>query len=242
MPSPLERKPRPGLPALATTLAAMLVLAGSLLWFEPYLTRKQQPVAEVSDPAALFAVTEFTVPRHQRACMSGVTVDPNSRIAEFQLRQPEPAPGGGPPVELVLNATGYRGVAKVSGGYPGGRVTLPLIPPGRALIATACFINRGSTTVLLDGTSESRTVSRSTTLIEGRPVTGDIALTFLDDRQRSLLDRLGELFGHASVLTDRLIPVWLIWVLALLVAFGVPIGVLGAFYRALQEDEASAAG
>src|ERR1700720_4457068 len=129
MRSPLQRRPRPGLPAVATALAAMLVLAGALLWFEPYLTRKRQPVAEVSDPAALFAVTEFTVPRHQRACMSGVTVDPNSRLAEFQLRPARPTRGGGPPVELVLNGTGYQGVVKVPGGYPGGGVTLPLTPP-----------------------------------------------------------------------------------------------------------------
>src|SRR2546425_1234210 len=124
MPSPLQRKPRPGLPALATTLAAMLVLAGSLLWFEPYLTRKQQPVAEVSDPAALFAVTEFTVPPHRQACMSAVTVDPNSRLAEFHLRPAKATLSGGPPVQLLFSATGYRASVQVPGGYPGGSVAL----------------------------------------------------------------------------------------------------------------------
>jgi hypothetical protein len=243
MPRGPLRTAHPGRAALATALAGVLILTGSLVWFMPYLTRKQQPVAGVPDPAALLAVSEFAVPAHQQACMSAVTVEPDSRLAAFQLRPAKATPGGGPPVELVLSAPGYRGVVEVPGGYPGGGVELPLSPaPRSAVIAEACFLNRGSTVVLLDGTTETRTVSRSATLVNGRPVPGDIALTLLQGSPQSLLDRIGEAFGHASNLTDRLIPVWLIWVLALLVAFGVPISMLGAFYLALQEDELTSAG
>lgn len=241
MPNPAPRSRRVGLPALAALLAAGLILAGVLLWFRPYLTRKQQSVAEVPAPTALFAVSEFAVPPRQQACMSSVTVDPNSDLAQFQLRPAKPTPGGGPPIELILSAPGYRATADVPGGYPGGGVTLALAPPTRALIGTACFLNRGKTPVLLDGTTEPRTVARPGTTIDGKSVVGDIALTFLDSRQLSLLDRLGEVFGHASNLTDRLVPVWLIWILAVLVAFGAPIGIVSAFYVALREDEAGAA-
>ena len=233
---------RPGLPALAAGLAGVLVLAGLLAWFVPYLTRKQQFVAEVPAPAAFYAITEFAVAPHQQACMNAVTVDQNSRLAQFQLRPAKPTPGGGPPVDLVLSAAGYRGVVHVPGGYPASSVALPLAPPDRALLATACFVNRGSTVVLLDGTAEARTISRSAMLIDGTAVSGDIALTFTDNRLRSLSDRLGEVFGHASNLTDRLIPVWLIWVLAILVAFGAPIAVLTAFYLALKTDEPAGTG
>jgi len=52
----------------------------------------------------------------------------------------------------------------------------------------------------------------------------------------SVLTELGVLFGHASNLTDGLIPVWLIWLIAPLVAFGVPIALILAFYSALLED------
>jgi hypothetical protein len=227
----------PGLPILAAALIAALVLAGALIWFRPYLTHKQQPVAEVPAPAALFAVSEFSVPPRGQACMSSVTMVPAVRVAEFHLRPSKPTPRGGPPVDLVLSAPGYRAVLSVPGGYPGGSVALPIAPPRRAEIGTACFINRGATTVLLDGTTEPRTVSRSGVQIDGRSVVGDIALTFLEGRPSSLLDRLGEVFSHASNLTDRLVPVWLIWMLALLVAFGVPIATITAFWRSLREDE-----
>jgi hypothetical protein len=226
--------------ARAAVLAAALILLGSLIWFRPYLTHTSQPIASVPDPRALFVLSEFPVPAHQQACMDSVSVDSNSRIAEFQLRPAKPSPRGGPPVELVLSGAGYRGVVKVPGGYPGGDVTLPFSPPTHTLVGSACFINRGGSTVLLDGTAEPRTVARSKTSIDGRAVPGDIALTFLDNRQRSLLDRLGEVFGHVSILTDRLLPVWLIWILAVLVALGVPLGTLMAFYLALREDDAAA--
>ena len=70
---------------------------------------------------------------------------------------------------------------------------------------------------------------------------GDISLTFLDTRPHSLLGRAGTIFEHASNLTDNLIPVWLIWILAVLILFGVPLGMLAAFYWALREDEAAGA-
>ncbi len=230
---------RPGIAALATALAALLLLAGALVWFRPFLTSKQQPVASVPDPAALFAVTPFTLKPGERACMSAVAMEPDARVAEFQLRPVTPLPQGGPPVNLVLSAPGYRAVLAVPGGYPGGSVALPIAPPPRSEIGTACFLNRGRTPVNLIGTSEPRTVSRSTTTIDGRSVVGDIALTFAQSGSSTLLERLGEAFRHASNLTDGLLPVWLIWVLTVLVALGVPLATLAAFYLAMREDGAA---
>lgn len=230
---------RPGTAALATGLAALLLLAGALIWFEPFLTRKQQPVASVPGPAALLAVTPFTVKPGQQACMDEVTMEPDGRIAEFQLRPVKPVPQGGPPVDLVLSAPGYRALLAVPGGYPGGSVALPIVPPRRSEIGTACFVNRGRTAVNLIGTTEPRTVSRSTTTIDGRSVVGDIALTFADSRSRTLLERLGEAFRHASNLTGGLLPVGLIWALTALVALGVPLATLAAFYLTMREDESA---
>jgi hypothetical protein len=226
---------------LAGALASAIVLAGVLIWFVPYLRRHNESVAEAPTPAAVFAVSEFPVPPHGRACMLYVTVDPESRLAEFRLRPAKPRVAAlGPPVELVLSAPGYRGAVKVPGGYGGGSVALPLTPrPTHELITTACFYNLGRSSVLLDGTDETRTLSRSTTELDGKPVPGDVALTFLDNRPRSLLSRLPEVFAHASNLTDGLVPVWLIWLIAVLVALAVPGGVVAAFYVAMREDESS---
>jgi hypothetical protein len=224
-------------PVLAVCVGAAIVVVGTLLWIGPYLTRTAQPVSGVPAPSALDALTEFSVAPRRQACLSTVTIDPNSRQAQFELRPAKPTSRGGPPVELVLSASDYRSTALVPGGYPGGSAAVAIAPPRHSVIGTACFVNRGSSPVLLVGTSEPRTISRSAMVVDGKPVVGDVALTFLDSGSRSLLDRLGEIFGHASNLTDRLIPVWLIWALAILVGIGVPVLMLAAFYRAVREDE-----
>jgi hypothetical protein len=238
MPS-LRRLPRTSV--LALTLAVVLVVACVLVWFVPYLTRKEQWPAGVPDPPALLSVTEFAVPPGGQACVGDVTIDARSRLAQIALR-PKPPVKLGPPVEIVLSGGGYEGKVHVPDGYGGGIAALPIEPaPTRTVIGTACFFNRGHHTVLLDGTSETRTLSRSPTELQGKVAPGDIALTLLDNRPRSLFSQLGEVFGHASNLTDRLVPVWLIWVLAVIVAVAVPVCALGAFYLALREDEASGA-
>jgi hypothetical protein len=225
---------------LVVAVGSVLILAGALFWFVPYLTRSRQSVAEIPSPPALKAISEFAVPPGQQACMSSVAITPNSRLAKFRLRTGTAQ--GGPPIALILRGFGYQARAREAGGYATGNLTLPIVPPRHALIGTACFANLGRSTVLLDATAEPRTVSRSATRIDGRPVVGDVALAFLDSRRPSLLDRTGEMFAHASNLTDHLMPVWLIWVLAVVLAFGVPIGTVAAFYVALREDDAAWAG
>jgi hypothetical protein len=228
----------PGFADAAVALLLGLVLLGALAWFRPYLTRKQPSASSVPAPTALLVVSQFPVSAHREACMNSVAIEPDSRLAEFQLHPAKLTPGGGPAVDLVLSGPGYRSVNHIPGGYPGGGVSLAITPPPHAVIGTACFINRGTTTLLLAGSTEPRTVSRSATVVAGRRVLGDIALAFSDNRPRSLLDRLGEIFGHASNLTDHLVPVWLIWILAVLVGLGVPCGIAAALYLALREDAA----
>jgi hypothetical protein len=188
-------------------------------------------------PPPLFVLSQFAVPPGGQACMSAVTITPESQVAEFQLHPATMTPRGGPPLDLVLSAPGYRSVLAVPGGYPGGSVELPISPPRHAEIGSACFVNRGHSAVLLPGSAEARTVARSTTLIDGKSVVGDIALTFSQRAQQSLLSRIGAAFAHASNLTDHLLPAWLIWLIAVLVAFGVPAAVIASLYLALRESE-----
>ncbi|MGN6372007.1 MAG: hypothetical protein ACTHM1_03320 [Solirubrobacteraceae bacterium] len=220
---------------MAATMAAFL-LAGAFIWYKPFLERDSQPPASIPAPPPMFVVAPFPVPAHREACMRSVTLDPNGRVATFQLRPAKPLPAGGPPVDLVLSAPGYKAVASVPGGYPGGGVSVPVTPPRRPEIGTACFVNRGTTSVVFTGTTEARTIARPTTTVAGRPVPGDIALSFFDSRSRSLLSRLDEVFSHASALTDRLVPTWLIWGIAICAALGMPAMVIVAFCRSLSES------
>jgi hypothetical protein len=224
----------------ALTVAAVgciLVLVGGLVLFVPYLARTRRSVAEVPSPPALASISRFAVAPGKEACMSSVAITPTSRVAQFRLRTRTRTAQAGARIELILRGSGYETRTRVAEGRTSPLVAVPIVAPMHALIGTACFANRGRTTVLLAGTTEPRTISRSTTRIAGRAVAGDIALAFLDDRRRSLLDRASEIIGHASNLTDGLVPVWLIWILAVLVAFGVPVGTMAAFYLAMTEDE-----
>jgi len=235
---------------VTTAIAAALILIGGLLWFGPYLTRKRQATAGVPTPfvspkgqeiARGPVLHAFRVPPGQQACMDSITIEPSSRTTKFQLRPAQLTEHGGPPVELVLSAPGYREISQLPGGYLGGSETVSVTPPQRAVVGSACFVNRGHSTVVLEGITQPQTVFRAATTIGGRPVSGEIALTFLG-RKRSLLARLGEVFGHVSVLTDRLIPTWLVWLLAFLITLGVPLGVLTALYLAVREDDAATTG
>jgi hypothetical protein len=232
--APNGLKPRPA--SLLLALASALILAAAFFWFMPYLTDRRNALSEIPAPPAHRAIVNFRVPPSRQACMSSIGMTPTSRVAQFQLRPAAGAARAGPPIELILSGSGYEARARTPGGYTQpDTVHLDVAAPRHALIAEACFLNRGVTPALLNGTTESRTVSRSATRIDGIPVAGDIALAFLDHPKRALVDRLGEIFGHASRLTDGLVPVWLIWFLAVLVAFGVPIATMAAFYVALQE-------
>lgn len=228
--------------ALVAAFMMLLIVGGGLIWWRPFLERNRQPVASVSAPVGLFTADNFSVPAQGKACMTSVAFEPEGRLASFGLRPATTSPKGGPPVDLVLSAHGYRAVLHVPGGYPGGSVLLPIAPPPRSEVGQACFVNRGHSTVLLTGTNEPRSVSRSLMTIDGRSVVGDVALAFYDNRQRSLLSSLDEVFAHASALTDRLVPVWLIWVVAALVFVGAPAAATCALLFALREDEARARG
>lgn len=234
----------PGIPSrargtarAATTVAAAVILCGGLLLFGSYLLHRERPLAGTPAPPALFNATVFTLPTHQRACMGSITLPPRGRILQLDLREAPSGTHGSSPIDAVLSAPGYRAVAHVPGEQSEGLVEVPIHPPPHPVVGSVCLINRGNAPLALAGSTEARSVSRATLTINGKATTGDIALTFLYDRRQSRLARLGEVFDHASNLTDRLVPVWLIWILAISVLFTVPIGTVALFRRALREDE-----
>lgn len=231
-PKPLRLSPA----AIAALVASVFVVAGALVWFLPYLTQKRAFVADVAAPPPLFTLSEISVPARGQACLSDVTVEPNARQAQFTVRPGVTSPTGGPPFQLILQAPGYRSVTRLAGGYPGGAANLPISAPTRAVIGTACFANQGRIPLALSGSMEARTISRSKLTVDQKPVPGDVTLSFIDGRDRSLLDDLGTVFARASRLTDGLVPTWCVWALALAIVLGLPAGAIAAFYVALRES------
>lgn len=213
---------------------AGVVGLGLLLLFGFYLLHSERPIAGTPAPRALFKATLFTIPVRGSACMSSTTLPPNGRILQLQLG--ETGAHGSPPLDALLTAPGYRELAHLAGEQEEGPVQLPVHPPRRYVMGSVCLVNRGNTPAVLAGSTEPRSISRSKLTINGKPKEGDIALTFLDSRGQSRLSRLGQVFGHASNLTDHLIPVWLVWTIAIAALLAVPTAVAALFRRALKED------
>jgi hypothetical protein len=221
----------------ALVLAAVAVV-GLLALFASYLLHKERPVAGTPAPRALFTATHFTIPARGSACMSSLTLPPSGRILALELGEAVSEARGSPPLEVLLTAPGYRAVAHVPGEQAEGEVQVPVRPPPRYLIGSACLMNRGSTPAALLGSTEPRSASRVKLVVNGKPTDGDIALTFFSSRRESRLSRLGQVFGRASNLTDHLIPVWLVWTLAITVLLAIPTATVAMFRRAVREDEA----
>jgi hypothetical protein len=222
---------------VAAVVVGAVVVLGALILLVSYLLHSERAIAGTPAPRALFKATVFTLPAHGRACMSLTTLPPNGRILQLELAEVSASSHGTPPIDALLTAPGYRELAHLPGEQPEGEAQLPIRPPRRYMIGTTCLINQGGTAVGIAGSTEPRSISRSELTINGTPMAGDIALTFLGAHAKSRLSRLSEVFEHASNLTDHLIPVWLVWVLALATLFLVPIATVALFYRALQEGE-----
>lgn len=224
-------------PRAAGTVIAGVVVLGLLVSFTSYLLHKERPLAGTPAPRALFKATLFTIPAHGRACMSDTTLPPNGRILQLELGEVSGGAHGNPPIDALLTAPGYSELAHLPSEQGEGAVQLPIRPPPHYVVGSVCLINRGGTPAGLAGSTEPRSISRSMLTINGKGAAGDIALTFLDSRPQSRLSRLGEVFGHASNLTDHLIPVWLVWIIAVTALLAVPVATVAFFRRALREDE-----
>lgn len=240
-----------GIAGRGTLVAALIVLAGTLAVFVPYLLRKRAISGGVPAAPALFVATEYALAPGRSACMGSVAVEAGSDLARFAAR-PASAPvaggatmpgvgkrssaGARPAVELVISAADYRTSALAPAGSGYKLLSVPIVQPKHALLANACFTDRGATGVALEGSSEARTVSRSPTTLAGVSVVGGVALAFQRRPRHSLLSALGILFEHASRLTEGLLPVWLLWAFAVLVGLGLPLCSLAALHSALRAD------
>jgi hypothetical protein len=233
-----QTSPRPrSLARTAAALAAAVIAAGALLLLGFYLLHKEKPIAGTPAPRALFKTAVFTIHPQERACLSPVTLPRRGDLMQLEVREVQTGAHGIPPVEAILNAPGYHATASLPAEEPEGVVGLPVQPPPHDVIGSICLVNRGTSPVGLAGSTEARSVSRVQLTLNGRPTAGDIALTFLKNRPQSRLSRIAEVFEHASNLTDRLIPAWLIWLLAVVALCAVPVGTVAFIHRALREDE-----
>jgi hypothetical protein len=221
----------------AVIAAVVVIVAGLAVAAPGYLTHRRDYVAVTPQAPTAGIATPFLLPGHSRACMDSVALDRHSEQARLQFATPRTR---AVPLEVTLSGPGYRTSGRSAGRSADGQtVTVPVRPPPRSLIATACVRNLCGRPVDLGGVHD-RSRSRSSVFVDGSPNPIGFVLTFYERRPTSILSRLPVSLQRMDVLRPGVVVPATLWLLAALFLAGVPAAAVWAFGRALREDGADA--
>jgi len=214
-------------------IGAFVALA-AIFWL-PWATKKRPVVASIPVPPAQFTVTPAPLKPGQTACMTQVTLDPLSQVAEIGVNTGKRP---GPPLDVVATGTGYRATTHVPGGYTDTpALRFFLTPPKHALLGRICIRNVGHAAISLNGTSEFRTTGRPSLVIDKVVQPFDAQLKLYARKDQSYLSRAGAIVGHAAIFTPAALSKMVLLLLALLALAGIPAGVFGALWLAARADD-----
>jgi hypothetical protein len=218
----------------AAVLYVVVLLVACAATFVPFLERDREVLAATPSPPPLFELTEVPLAPGSRLCLRDVELVPEGQVA--RLRTTSTFAAGGPRLAVVAQGAGYRFAGEVAGYPGGGALDLPIRPPARDVRGSLCVRNLGRRRLLLVATGEPRTRSEPVTVMDGRPVDADVALSLVERDRVALADRLTEVLRHASTFRPGLLTPVTIGVLALLVLVGVPLGALLALSRGVDDQ------
>lgn len=221
--------------ALVVLVAGTLVVLGAA---GAALAGDERDLAFVDGVAPLEAVGELAP--GAVACQHAVAV-----IEPFAAIRLTVDTGGAPgPPLIVTVAQGHHDAhpaARVPDGYVSS-ITDPRTGPvariGRVVRSGAvdvCVGNHGKRPVLIGGARQTQRGDGALT-IGGRDVDGAMTLTFLRERPASLLAELPAAFRRAALFHPPFVGAWTFWLLAVLVAIGVPV-LIGLAVRAACEPD-----
>jgi hypothetical protein len=212
--------------------AVLAVVVGAA--FIPFLTRERVVHAGTPTPPPLFERSPLSLGARDVACVRDFVLPSDAEVLRVI-----PLTDGRPPAPLriTLRATGYRFTTTVRDYGDGVALDVRTRPPARALPAVACLRNTGPGRVALVATTEARSSSRATTLVNDRPVAEDVALLFLERQPASVLSRLGDVMRRAAAFRPSPIGAWTFWTLAALVIVGIPAATFWALHRAVTEED-----
>ena len=214
---------------VAATAVAFVLLA--VVLFDRVVGEERTRIAVVGAPPPTLSESPVVLPAGKRLCITRTLLSPRADVVELIVSEQQKRPT--PALELVAEGKGHRAAVRIPPG-PAGRhpVTARLNPPDRDLIGQVCV--RARSEVVLVGTTEFHSISRSISFIDGERIPPDPALKFYTADEVGLLDDLGGVVDRMTIARGFLGASWIVWGLLVLVAVGVPAAVLTAFARTLR--------
>lgn len=225
-------------------LGPMVVLAGMLLliaagWIVPALLADTE--ATSSTPIRRELAGDHVIPlaAGQRACMTQVPLDRDSRVAQLLVHR---VTGSGARLRVTADpgtppaATGTVSLPSRLRPVHNPDVAVRLAPaPTASSVGELCVENAGPGGVELIGSADPRALTRVRATLDGTPLPQAFTLRLLDDRRRSALARIPDLVDRMAALSP--LGPWAFWALIPLIALGVPLLVAAALALALRRPD-----
>jgi hypothetical protein len=194
---------------------------------ETYATPTSQP----TDPSVLAPIK--VKGKGGEVCLQGIEFGPGAKYVYVTVQAERPAG----PIALRLSAPGYRATARQAGELKGTvPLHVPVTPAAREVGGgTLCLRNEGRHRTAFYGVPPGRGSAPVTTTVDGRVIKQQLSVTLLTSPSKSLGSRLGTMFDHMAAF--RPVTGWEIWILALLLAVGVPVAIAVALLRSAAADD-----
>jgi hypothetical protein len=225
----------------AAVISAVVVLVlGALLVVRPFVAAQRDQAAEIVSPASLTQTDTVELAPGHPVCFGDAVIERHSEIARFKIGSPT---NGTPPIDVNIHGGGYDYTAKVPAGTLQEQlVSVPVPAAPTDLQVDVCFANRGKAPVSLFA-SNDRTRSRSIATVDGKVAGGppgkSVWFGFYEAVPRSITERLPTTLERMTVFRPHYVTRGVLWVLAVLLLVGVPVGIVWGYQRALRDDERS---
>lgn len=219
--------------ALIAGAGAALLLV--VLLIVPFVTRERRFSGTFPQPEAVAEVSLVRLRGAERACLSSAVVDERSEIAQLRVGTFGRATQ---PLRLTIAGEGYRqDIAIPAGDWQENELmSIPLEAPPEPVETRICVENAGRRPIALYGTAD-RAKTRSVTKVDGAAVPANFAIRFAEAENASFAARAGDVFERIEVFRPGVVSAWMLWVVAVLTAVGVPVAVFFALVRGLRDDE-----
>ena len=172
----------------------------------------------------------------------------------------------GTPLDVTVSRWGHGGGVIAAGHVPGGWVDdgspqlvhVQEVPADQNV--SICIRNRGLVPAYVFGDTGSGgvgtklgadprpTITPAQASVDGKSISGDISMSFVGAKARSLVSRLPDVFDRAALFRPRFVEPWMFWLLFAAIVIFMPLVLLRALVRAtgaprdLRPGESEAAG